>query len=916
MDWYDKSNEPLYCIMKRMHSDRNYKWRILNQLFTASEAMKLSDAPLPRSSRRHLQRMSAQFDLKQFTFDSQSIRRIIKQCKWNTIPVFKRKENKQRLTFSMTQEELNPIIQKSLANIENDTTRLIPILMFDNTSNTHWIEHILVVHIRSGIDIGISLRCGATHDGVQITGIHLDKEMILEQHEVLLSHSQHSDDVCHCLDGFTSTINDMRVGDCDDLMNQMKCYKQKYHGFKLLALKFINGKDTEKYEILQQHAEAMVKHDNGSLSYSDACPQYELKSQCDDSTAQHSIDPYSHIGPSISAYPSTLSYSSLSSISHQDELTRRLGFDGSITEHSAMSVSYSVDPSALTYSISALSSCPSYQDELKRECDDTMPQHITDPESTLNTFSLPAMETVVEKTNSHSKQGLSVSGLQKDVQCTKCNTAQTKTHVFSVSEPHHIHIAADDYHQHEPLSPIDMAMTEDELANVIDLLEFDMMQQLDHRYGCYSNIFDVDQTDGMIQCSGQTNADADFNAHFQCNRGNINSLRKKDNTNDDRKSEDNRENDDEDDECTQDEAHHHPSQHGCNHLRDCPSFQGRECTECVKLHTRRCEQIKLLISFVHNIRQKQDTLQQKHDYDTSFQNMINNAIASNKKSKKKLTSTARDLIAESKTQYDLFPSYRAKKHIKLSREMTETIIPSVLHQVISNGYAFMEKSIGMQHNCGQLSRNPRVEYQIINVDCYNEANEPLYCIMKRIPANRNVNCKWQIQDTLFTASEAIQLSSSRGPLPRSSRVQLQQISARYNIKQFRFDSEFIARVIKQCKWNTITVFKRKENKQRLTLCMTQEELNPIIKRSMANIKTACLIPILMFDNASNTHWIEYILRVQIRDNIDIGISLRYCVLYGVPSVQITGIHLDKVMILEQHEVLLSHSQSQHVRCNT
>eukprot|EP01083_Nonionella_stella_P306737 1075402_1 len=61
---------------------------------------------------------------------------------------------------------------------------------------------------------------------------------------------------------------DMSVGSCDAVMNEMKNYKQKYRDFKLLVLKFINGKDTEKYDILQQHAEMVVKHDNGSLGYS------------------------------------------------------------------------------------------------------------------------------------------------------------------------------------------------------------------------------------------------------------------------------------------------------------------------------------------------------------------------------------------------------------------------------------------------------------------------------------------------------------------------------------------------------------------------------------------------------------------------------------------------------------------------
>eukprot|EP01083_Nonionella_stella_P013788 38776_1 len=196
----------------------------------------------------------------------------------------------------MTQEQLNPMIKRSMLSIRNDKTPLIPILMFDNTSNTHWIEYILVVHVEDDIDIGISLIYDATY-GVQITGIHLDKVMILEQHEVLLSHSQHDNGACHCLDGFTSIIHDMRVGNCEALLNEMKSYKQKYGVYKQLAHKFINGKDTEKYSILQQYAEMAVQRDNGSLGdslFPDSPPTST------DSTSTRSSSPSS---PDVSLYP-------------------------------------------------------------------------------------------------------------------------------------------------------------------------------------------------------------------------------------------------------------------------------------------------------------------------------------------------------------------------------------------------------------------------------------------------------------------------------------------------------------------------------------------------------------------------------------------------------------------------------------
>eukprot|EP01083_Nonionella_stella_P162596 533961_1 len=144
----------------------------------------------------------------------------------------------------------------------------------------------------------------------------------------------------------------------------------------------------------------------------------------------------------------------------------------------------------------------------------------------------------------------------------------------------------------------------------------------------------------------------------------------------------------------------------------------------------------------------------------------------------------------------------------------------------------------MQCNDEEIQNNTDAEYQILNCDL-----DDKYCIMKRMPAS-NANYKYQIQDELFTASQAKELTGS-GHLPHSSRVQLKRMSARHDLKQFTFDSQSIRSILKQCKWNKIPVFKRKENKQRMTLSMPQEQLNPMIARSMLSIDKTHLIPILM-----------------------------------------------------------------------
>eukprot|EP01084_Bolivina_argentea_P107036 191414_1 len=479
------------------------------------------------------------------------------------------------------------------------------------------------------------------------------------------------------------------------------------------------------------------------------------------------------------------------------------------------------------------------------------------------------------------------------------------TPALTFSEPYHMHVVSVDNGN----SPSELDnITEDELSNIVGSVEMDvlverLMQYMEHFHS---------QVNGMIQCSNRT--DDEYNAAFVCNHGGTNaphSDRGRHNKDNQDRDDDNKQNDDRDDQKYDPDEPQHPSLHGCNHLK--------ECAECAEIVTRQDEHNKLLAQILH-------THQQKMEF---FLNLLskckpNHSTTNKTKNKfKSMLITLRNSMAESKPKHDLYPSDRAKKNIKLSRKMTQTIVPNATQESISSGYAFMEKSIGMQYNDEQIQNDTDAElpeYQILNCDL-----DDKYCIMKRLPAS-HPNYKYQIEDELFTASQAMELTGS-GHLPHSSRVRLQRMSARHDIKQFAFNSQSIGSIIKQCKWNKIPVFnlksqlKRKEqyfrqckwNKQRITVAITQEELKPIITQSMKNIKndTTRFVPILMFDNASNTHWIEYILVVHIRHDIAIGISLRY----DSKGVRITGIHLDKVMILEQHEVLLSHSQQEQDECH-
>eukprot|EP01083_Nonionella_stella_P025594 70469_1 len=357
-------------------------------------------------------------------------------------------------------------------------------------------------------------------------------------------------------------------------------------------------------------------------------------------------------------------------------------------------------------------------------------------------------------------------------------------------------------------------MTEVELTNIVDSIEIEELTEALLEYVAHSK--------GMMECSNRS--DANYNAAFTCKSGNTTNsshrVNGRDNHHDNNNnSDDSKQNDDNDDKKHDPDETHHSSFHGCNHLR--------ECAECAAVFTRQCEHIKFLTQMLHR-------QQQQIEYNTSVQNMFCKAIQSGtSKSKSKFKSFAYESITESKTTHDLYASYRAKTNIKISRKMTGNMILKATNETMSNGYAFVEKSIGIQFNDGQIQCDPNTKLQILNLDCYDECKNPLYCVMERMPPNK-ANYKWQIHDKLYTGFQAMQLCG--GALPHSSRFHLRRMSARDDIRQFKFDLQLIRRVFKQCKLNRITVFKRKENKQRLTLSITHEQLNPMIRRSMLNIQ--------------------------------------------------------------------------------
>eukprot|EP01083_Nonionella_stella_P189692 702020_1 len=310
----------------------------------------------------------------------------------------------------------------------------------------------------------------------------------------------------------------------------------------------------------------------------------------------------------------------------------------------------------------------------------------------------------------------------------------------------------------------------------------------------------------------------------------------------------------------------------CNHLNT--------CSDCLRGWTQKCEQIKSqhirYVSFIESLAKVIANAKQK----------------ANKKSKSKNRRKTTHTVKTNQSRY--CPPFEAIA-------MPNTFAPTVKEPIAPRSYLY--KSIAMQDNDKQLDMNQTNVF--VNVDLHEEkSNESLYCVISKIQHER---CHWQLVPTLCTKNDL-------GPtiLPQSSRIALQDSIYYPILPNTQWVNEIFAG---KFKWKTIPVFSIQNNTKRLTLFIEQNELNPRIKRTLLDADGAdSFIPILMFDRES--HWVEQVVIVHIdmsktrveKDQkvdqlrIDICVSLR-C---DAHSVRITGIHLDKEKISEQHQLLGPH----------
>eukprot|EP01084_Bolivina_argentea_P153763 268081_1 len=406
----------------------------------------------------------------------------------------------------------------------------------------------------------------------------------------------------------------------------------------------------------------------------------------------------------------------------------------------------------------------------------------------------------------------------------------------------------------------------------------------------FKKTFLLKKNNGVRKCPG-SNDKTDQNSsgtHNNCNTSQKGSSDRMQNINRNNKNDEKKENDKNDDEKNIDDHKSNNSTffHHCDHLN--------QCQYCNKILVDKNECIKKMKVLI-------DSLQKQHEYHRKFENVITRAHC-NKTERTKLKKQFKEKKINNINAPSYHPStkYRAKGNIKISKTMTNKMIPNKIKFPITNIYRYLDKSIAMQYNDKQINMND--DCQIVNVDFQDNNSNILFCVLRKQHISKSEQYKWVLDDKLYPVQEIHKLEElCILPLPQSSRCKHAFVES---MKQITFKNKNIRRLIRSCKWKDIPVYRRSNqcNTQRITLSITQEKLNPLIKKTLNNISNKQLIPILMFNN--HKHWVEYIFIVNIQKNISIGISLQR---NAQNALKITGIHLDKEIIFEQHELVSPHN---------
>eukprot|EP01084_Bolivina_argentea_P026787 49818_1 len=250
------SNDVLYLVATKQSKSRVYK--IHDKVYTKYElcnSYRLQEHELPQSyyDRNNMRCVMNEINYS-FDVDYRSVQ-------WHKLPVLRTtknksaKYNKQRLTFFITKTECIATVTPK----RNST--LIPIIMFN--CNGYRREYVQIVSIGDGIDIGVSYFYNECRNCFQATAIHLNKDILLRQHQLADPHHH-----CGCLDGFQSMIDDLHIGNPDDDKNRVKDLQRKNSDLKkentALKQRATNPTDNRVKELEDQNLMLLSKMNHAS----------------------------------------------------------------------------------------------------------------------------------------------------------------------------------------------------------------------------------------------------------------------------------------------------------------------------------------------------------------------------------------------------------------------------------------------------------------------------------------------------------------------------------------------------------------------------------------------------------------------------------------------------------------------------
>eukprot|EP01084_Bolivina_argentea_P049553 91124_1 len=228
----NKENNELYGILQRKNQT---EWSLMDHLYTSVQIrnqFKIPIEQLPQSVRKSMmfkteQKMGSQIKKILMSFSDQKIgneikkilmvQKIVQKTPWHNqkkVPMYKRYNGNKQMTLTFQKQTFIRELNENINSKED--MNLIPIIMFDNVVFS--MHFVWVVTIDRDQSIGISFRIDQNR--LIVTGIHLDKQYLQQQHQLVDPCHE-----CHCLDSFKSNINDFRIVCHDPLWYQEQFYK-------------------------------------------------------------------------------------------------------------------------------------------------------------------------------------------------------------------------------------------------------------------------------------------------------------------------------------------------------------------------------------------------------------------------------------------------------------------------------------------------------------------------------------------------------------------------------------------------------------------------------------------------------------------------------------------------------------------